>query len=155
MRGRGRSNDRTEPRVGSGTADCSSVNCCREGFGMTRRLFLGMACSGAVSLAQSKKIRVLLLTGLTDEQYHFWWETTPAIRKMLEATGKFEVRNIEEPRSLTPASLENCDVLLLNYNGPRFPSATEGAIEEFVRGGKGLFAFHQASYGAWFGMQWA
>ena len=90
---------------------------------MRRRQFLG-CCAALAAYGQTKRIRVLMLTGLTDEQYHFWRETTPAIRGMLESTGKFEVRNVEEPRALTPAALDGYDVLFLNYNGPRFPAAT-------------------------------
>ncbi len=42
----------------------------------------------------------------------------------------------------------------MNYHGPRWPAAAEKALEEFVRGGGGLMAFHHASYGPFFGMVW-
>jgi type 1 glutamine amidotransferase len=60
----------------------------------------------------------------------------------------------EEPRGLTAAALSDYDVILLNYLGPRFPAATEKAIEDFVRGGKGIVAVHGISYGEFFGQVW-
>jgi type 1 glutamine amidotransferase len=98
-------------------------------------------------------LRILLVTGQTDEPYHHWRETTPVIREGLERTGKFEVRVMEEPRGITAAALEGYDVVVLNYNGPRFPAAAESALETFVRSGHGFVAFHQAAYGEFFGME--
>ena len=43
--------------------------------------------------------------------------------------------------------------MVVNYNGPRWPSETEIAIEEFVEEGGGLIAVHQAIYGAFFGQK--
>jgi type 1 glutamine amidotransferase len=57
----------------------------------------------------------------------------------------------EEPGGLSSAVLQNYDVLLLNYNGPRWPHNTEIAIEGFVKEGGGFVAVHQAIYGEFFG----
>jgi len=98
-------------------------------------------------------LRILIVTGASDEPYHHWRETTACIREGLERTGKFDVRVVEEPRGITAAALERYDAVLLNYNGPRFPVEAEAAIEAFVRSGHGFAAFHQAAYGAFFGME--
>ena len=96
--------------------------------------------------------RVLILTGNSDEPYHHWRETTAEIQKLLGEAGRVQVAVNEEPAKLTGESLRGADALLINYNGPRWPATAEKAIEDFVRSGKGLVAFHLASYGQWFGM---
>jgi type 1 glutamine amidotransferase len=104
-------------------------------------------------LTAAAPVRVLIVTGSSDEPYHHWRETTAALRDALAAAGNFDVRITEEPRGLSPEALTSYDVVLLNYNGPRLPRIAEDALENFVRSGKGLAAFHQASYGEFFGMK--
>lgn len=99
-------------------------------------------------------IHVLIISGQSDVQYHDWHVSTPVLRAQLEQTGRFDVRVTEEPRGLTAEALIGYHVILLNYNGPRFPAATERAIEDFVRGGKGIVAVHGISYGEFFGQVW-
>lgn len=89
------------------------------------------------------KIRVLILTGRNN---HDWRSTTPYLRHTLELTGKFDVRVTEEPAGLTEETLKPYDVLVANYCGPRWSAQAEKAVEEFVRGGKGLVVVHAASY---------
>lgn len=95
--------------------------------------------------------RILVVTGLSDLPHHHWEQTTPPIRALL--AGRFDVRVNEEPRGIAAASLEGYSAIVLNYNGPRWTAAAEQAVESFVRGGGGLVAFHQSSYGEFFGMQ--
>lgn len=89
------------------------------------------------------RIRVLILTGRNN---HDWRSTTPFLRHVLDATGRFDVRVSEEPGSLSAESLRPYDVLIVNYCGPRWSEATEKAVEDFVRSGKGLVAIHAADY---------
>jgi uncharacterized protein len=112
---------------------------------MNRRLF----CSLPLAALAAEKPRVVMLTGLADEPYHRWRETTPQITAALE---RFDVRLIEDARALTAHALKDAKALVINYNGPRLSTETERAIEQFVRNGGGLVAFHHASYGEWFGM---
>lgn len=116
-------------------------------------LALLLAALAAAASAQTAPTKVLILTGDSDEPYHDWRATTGAIQEILARTAKFETRVVEEPRGLTGASLQGYDAVLINYNGPRLSAAMEKSIEEFVRGGGGLIAFHLCSYGEWFGMQ--
>jgi uncharacterized protein len=118
---------------------------------MLLRIFL-FYCLAAFSLAAAP-VKVLILTGSSDLPYHHWRETTASLREILLQSGRFEVWTNEEPRSITPEALANYDVVVLNYNGPRWPVSAETALESFVRQGKGLFAFHQASYGPFFGQE--
>jgi hypothetical protein len=72
---------------------------------------------------------------------------------MLENTGRFDVRVEEEVEGISARTLQNFDVLLVNYRGPRWGSETEKAVEDFVRSGKGMLAFHGIIYGEFFGQE--
>jgi len=89
------------------------------------------------------KTRVLILSGRNN---HDWRSTTPQLRQILEETARFDVRVIEEPSGLTAQALEPYDVLVSDYNGPRWGASTEQAVEQFVASGKGFVATHAASY---------
>lgn len=92
---------------------------------------------------EAGKIRALILSGRNN---HEWRETTPHLRRILEATGRFDVRVTEEPAGLTSESVALYDVLIVDYCGPRWGAAAEKAVEGFVKSGKGLVAIHAASY---------
>lgn len=97
-------------------------------------------------------LRALILTGASDVQYHDWRVSTPFLRDLLARTGRFEVKVVEQVSGITAATLAPFDVLVLNYLGPRWGVETEHAVEEFVRGGKGILSFHGVSYGPLYGM---
>jgi type 1 glutamine amidotransferase len=118
--------------------------------GVSAALFLLLltpfACGQAVvdKMFPPGLIRVLMLSGRNN---HDWRTTTPYLRQILESTGRFVVRVNEEPAGLDAAALQPYHVLVLDYNGPRWSPATERAVEEFVRGGKGMVGLHAAVYG--------
>jgi type 1 glutamine amidotransferase len=99
-------------------------------------------------------LRVLILTGQSDELYHHWRNSTPFLRSVLENSGRFDVKVEEEVDGISARTLGKFDVLLVNYQGPRWAPETEKAAEEFVRSGKGMVAFHGVSYGEFFGQEW-
>lgn len=94
---------------------------------------------------------VLVLTGQADLPYHRWEETTPQILRAIREQTSCETRVVEDISALTPATLTKYQALVVNYNGPRLSRVQEEAIENFVRNGGGLVAFHHALYGEWFG----
>ena len=106
-----------------------------------------LALAAAAQLSAAAPVRVLILTGQSDTQYHQWRATTPFLEQVLDATGRFEVRVEAEPRGITRETLAGYDVAIVNYNGPRWGAGAEAALEEFVRGGKGIFSFHGVTYG--------
>jgi hypothetical protein len=116
------------------------------------RVCLALALSAAAAMA-AEPVRVLILTGETDLPYHDWRVTTPFLRGVLANTGRFDVKVEEEVRGITSATLAGYDVLVLNYNGPRWGEGTERAIEDFLRSGKGMIAIHGVSYGPFYGQQ--
>ncbi|NWG14334.1 MAG: ThuA domain-containing protein [Acidobacteria bacterium] len=112
-----------------------------------------LCVAAAAAFPVDDRVPVLILTGESDYPYHDWRSTTPFLRGLLEKTGRFDVKAAEEVRGLTSRSLARYQVLVLNYNGPRWGTETERAVEEFVREGKGMVALHGVSYGCFFGMQ--
>jgi uncharacterized protein len=121
---------------------------------MIRTSFAVLLAMAALSLpaAENRRVRVLVLTGETDLPYHDWRVSTPYLRDLLERSGRFEVRVAEHVSGMRAADLAPYDLLLLNYNGPRWDAAAETAIEEFVRSGKGMISFHGVTYGRFYGM---
>ena len=101
---------------------------------------------------QPKRLKALILTGESDTQYHDWQVSTPFLRGLLERTGRFDVKVVEQAGALDGAALRPFDLLVLNYMGPRWSSTTEQAVEAFVRQGKGLISLHGVTYGPMYGM---
>lgn len=92
------------------------------------------------------KIAALIITG---QHGHDWRGTTPVLRKILEDTGRFDVRVTEEFRGGGPETLAPYDLLVLNYYERRRPELrwgekTNEALLNFVRSGKGLLIYHFA-----------
>lgn len=95
------------------------------------------------ALFRSGAIRVLILSGRNN---HDWRTTTPFLKKLLLDSDRFDVRVNEEPAGMTAATLAPYDLLVLDYNGPRWGEVTEKAVEEFVKSGKGMVVIHGASW---------
>jgi uncharacterized protein len=116
-------------------------------MGLVLTLMLPLACAAQ----QPARLKALILTGELDTLYHDWRASTPYLRDLLERTGRFEVKVAEQVPGTGAAGLRAYDVLVLNYNGPRWGAETERAVEEFVRGGKGLISLHGVTYGPAYG----
>jgi type 1 glutamine amidotransferase len=105
----------------------------------------GLMCH---SQAAQEPIRTLIVTGC-DVSSHRWYETTPAIRNILEETKKFDVFVCEDPAILeSKQALEKYSLIVLNYFNYRAPTISDRAKENlaaFVHGGKGFVALHLAS----------
>lgn len=102
-------------------------------------LMLALLAGGAAG----SPLRVLIFSGHNN---HDWRLTTPEIQKVLEETGRFEVRVTDEPAGVTEAVLSRFDLVVLNYCGERWGEPAESALLEFVRSGKGVVSVHAASY---------
>jgi type 1 glutamine amidotransferase len=130
-------------------------------FTMRNRLQILVALSLTVSCliwtgegrAQEEKIRALIVTG-HDVKVHPWRETTPLTRKILEQTGRFEVKVSEDTGIFESSSLSKYDVILLNYGFWGMDELSEKGREgllNFVRDGGGLVSLHfsSSSYQDW------
>src|SRR5579872_1957137 len=117
------------------------------------RTLLLMSVSLASAQTPTGKIQALIITG---QNGHDWRATTPVLRKILEDTGRFEVRVTEEFRGRGPETLAPYDVVILNYYEKKQPDLRWGeradtALENFVRRGKGLVVYHfaMAAFNGW------
>ncbi len=113
---------------------------------MSGRLIVAL-CAAQFIAAAAPPARILIVTGSSDLQYHDWRLTTSYLRQALANAGRFDVRVVEDPKALTGEALAGYDAVVINYNGPRWGSGPESAIEQFVRSGKGVLSFHGVSYG--------
>ena len=100
------------------------------------------------------KLQVLILTGQNVGE-HQWWLTTPILRQTLQDTNRFEVRVEEEVRGITAQTLAPYDLIVVNYYNrganQQWGAATQSAVEDFVRSGKGLVLYHVslAAFDGW------
>ncbi len=116
-------------------------------------MLIGLPCLVGYA-QQNKPIRTLIVTGC-DVGAHPWRQTTPAIRKILEDTKKFEVFVCEDPAILeSKEALDKYSLIIQNYFNFRVPTISDKAKENlvsFVKGGKGFVSFHlsSASFAEW------
>ncbi len=123
---------------------------------MTRLFFIFLltAASFVSNAAEPvQKLQTLIITGRNG---HDWRGTTPVLRKILEDTGRFEVRVTEEFRGATPETLAPYDVVILNYFDGRKPAlrwgaTADSALVNYVKSGKGLVVYHfsVAAFDGW------
>ncbi len=99
--------------------------------------------TAAAASLHAGAIRTLILSG---QNNHDWHTTTPYLQKLLTGPGRFDVRLQEEPAGITAATLANYDLLVVDYQGPRWGAATENAVADFLRSGKGMVVVHGTSY---------
>lgn len=111
------------------------------------------ACAPAAAQEKASKIQALIITG---QNGHDWRATTPVLRRMLEDTGKFEVRVTEEFRGAGADTLAPYDVVIVNYYDRRNPQLRWGeqadqALVDYVKSGKGLVVYHfsVAAFDGW------
>ena len=112
--------------------------------GLMTFLCLVLLALAPTSVRGADKVRVLIVTG---QNNHNWRETTPHLKRFLEASGRFTVEVTEDPaKSMADRQrLMAYDVYLLNYNGPRWGEPADRAFLEAVRSGKGVSVIHAAN----------
>ncbi len=109
------------------------------------RVLLSLLFAAALTAQQPPaKIQALIITG---QNGHDWKGVTPPMRRMLEDTGKFEVRVVEEFRGAGSETLAPYDVVILNYYEKKQPQLrwgerAETALLNYVRAGKGIVVYH-------------
>src|SRR5690606_4265265 len=95
-------------------------------------------------------IKVLIVDG---QNNHDWERTTPYLKRMLEATSRFQVSvATTPPNGGSPEQwngfrpqFSDYDVVLSNYNGETWPEHARKTFEEFVRNGGGVVNVHAAN----------
>lgn len=103
---------------------------------------------------EEKKIQVLFATGIFCAEHGNGRQINELLRTLLVETGKFEVKICEEFRGISDETLEEYDVVLINYEGKptivsaakRFGEKTEQALYRFVSQGKGVIFYHGTTW---------
>ena len=94
-------------------------------------------------------LRILILTGANN---HDWRATTPVLKNILEAGGRFAVDVETNVPVMQPTVFKNYDAVLSNFNtfGQKNPGAVwnaemRAAFVDFIRSGHGLVVVHAGS----------
>ena len=95
--------------------------------------------------------KILLVTGVVTDEHDP--KVNAMLRRMLESTGRFEVKITEEFRGATAETLEGYDAILLNYDGKKtvatpyagLGETAERTICDFVASGKGMIIYHSSA----------
>lgn len=101
----------------------------------------------STAVPQSPPIRTLLVSGANN---HEWEWTSPEIARVLTETGRFVVKTTDDPaKDLVDvehaAKAGEVQLLVLNYNGPRWGDAAEKAFVQAVEDGVGVVVIHAAN----------
>jgi hypothetical protein len=127
-----------------------------------RRLVFGSLLAGAAILfaypgRAASPIRVMLLDG-QQSRSHPWEPTSPALKKMLEEAGLFQVDQVTSPPvggdfSKFKPAFAKYQVVVLNYDttDDQWPTDLKASFEQYVQNGGGLVVFHGAdnSFPGW------
>lgn len=118
---------------------------CFRFFPWLATLCLWLAAGGA----DAAPLRVLLLTGSNN---HDWRSTTPVLKEILEAQGRFRVDVETNVPALTAQSFSGYDAVLSHFNtfggnltGEVWGAETRAAFAGFIRQGGGLVVVHAGS----------
>lgn len=117
-------------------------------FVMSLSTFLITSAFAADATKASKdKLRALIIDG---QNNHDWKTTTPLLKKALESSGRFTVDVATSPAAGQIVSdfrpkFADYDVIVSNYNGDRWPAATEKDFDAYVSGGGGFVSVHAAN----------
>jgi type 1 glutamine amidotransferase/HEAT repeat protein len=104
--------------------------------------------AAASASAVQPPIRVLILSG---QNNHEWRRTTPKLKSILLASGRFAVEVTEHPEQCDTQTLAPFDAVLSNWNNfgkpasTNWPETARTALLDFVRGGKGFIVVHAGS----------
>ena len=117
-----------------------------------RAMLVGLAIWGFSGICGAAdppaKIHALVITG-DDVGVHPWRETTKIEQATLEATGRIDVKVVENLDILESESdLKGYDVIVLMRYDRKAPTLSEKAQQNlfgFVKGGKGFFVQHLAT----------
>jgi uncharacterized protein len=111
-------------------------------------MLVAVGCASLRGAESPAPIKVLILSG---QNNHDWTTTTPALRRILEDSGRFVVEITHRPDQWTAEVLSPHDLILSDWNtfGPGpirdWPTAAREAFLGFVREGKGVVFVHAGS----------
>jgi type 1 glutamine amidotransferase len=103
--------------------------------------------SSRPAASAADKIKLLLIDG---QNNHDWESTSPILKKTFEDSGRVAVDVVTSPPQGADMSgfrpkFADYDVVVSNYNGDRWPKATENDFVDYLRRGHGFVAVHAAN----------
>lgn len=106
-----------------------------------------LLASSLLAPQEPAPLHALVVSGANN---HDWKWTTPEIASVLTETGRFLVQTTDEPQQTLAAAPAmhargELDVLVLNYNGPRWGEAAEQGFLQAVAQGCGVTIIHAAN----------
>ncbi len=117
----------------------------RASFGWTV-LFLSLIATTAINAAAADKQAALIVDG--QNNHGIWPKTTQMMKKYLEETGLFTVDVATTAAKGTDENFApdfaKYTVVISNYNGAAWPTATQKKFAEFVKNGGGFVVVHAA-----------
>lgn len=123
-----------------------------------RHTLLLVLCALCATVAgAAEPVRVMILDGESNE-WHDWKAATPVLKRMLDATGLFEVDVITTPPAGGDFSAFKPDfnryaAVVFNYDAPdgRWPAPLMADFERYMREGGGMVALHATNnaFPAW------
>lgn len=112
------------------------------------RVFVPLAAAVLLcgSLSGAKPIRTLIVTG---QNNHNWQVSHVVLKQILENAGLFEVDLAVSPPQGGDMSVFQPDfgayqLVVLDYNGDRWPARTDERFLEYARNGGGILIYHAA-----------
>ncbi|HOM60844.1 MAG TPA: ThuA domain-containing protein [Anaerohalosphaeraceae bacterium] len=95
------------------------------------------------------KLKALILDGQMVFAGHKWQETTPAMKTILESSGRFVVDVFTFPPKGRPnddfcPAFADYQVIIMNYEGDPWPEKTRRDFVNFIQQGGGLVVVHAA-----------
>lgn len=97
--------------------------------------------------AKRGPLKALIVTG---QNNHNWPVSSVALKAILERSGMFAVTTATSPAAGADMSsfvvdFNQYDVVVLDYNGDRWPAATDESFRSYVLGGGGVVVYHAAN----------
>ena len=97
-------------------------------------------------------IKIMLLDGESGGPWHKWQLTTPALKKILDEPGLFQVDVVTAPPaggdfSAFAPKFSDYKAIVFNYDAPndRWPDALKKSYEDYVTAGGGMVSVHAAN----------
>ncbi len=112
-------------------------------------LALGLLLMAADSLHAADKLKAIIIDG---QNNHDWKACTPVLKWILEDCGRFAVDVSTTPPARSSAdawtqwrpAFDQYSVVVMNYNGDRWPDEVRAAFVKYMRDGGGLVIVHAA-----------
>lgn len=101
------------------------------------------AIKSTAALGDGGRIPVLIVSG--SDTFHDWRRATPQLRNILEDSGRFDVRVVEDAEALgVPAVTSRYRTIILNGQTAASSSSLRANLARYVKRGGGLVAIHWA-----------